>query len=192
MAVTISNDTPVALSENWGVSFNDYTINGKQVDFQDLMVWVSEKRAVAVEGEVTPLTGRISIRNKNLDRAGSLLAVFTKAQSMFKNDDSGDTTTSVSGITSDQYAIVREAWYRSTGQMQDNITDGWVNTSWKKSSVEGMVQALKSMIDGWNNLAQKDMNRLQSLVDRRDESYSTATNLMNAISDTRSNLIRNL
>ncbi|MBO7654655.1 MAG: hypothetical protein J6U40_07005 [Kiritimatiellae bacterium] len=187
MAVTISNDTPVALSENWGVSFNDYTINGKQVDFQDLMVWVSEKRAVAVEGEVTPLTGRISIRNKNLDRAGSLLAVFTKAQSMFKNDDSGDTTTSVSGITSDQYAIVREAWYRRTGQMQDNITDGWVNTSWKKSSVEGMVQALKSMIDGWNNLAQKDMNRLQSLVDRRDESYSTATNLMNAISDTRSN-----
>ena len=36
------------------------------------------------------------------------------------------------------------------------------------------------------------MSRLQSLVDRRDESYSTATNLMTAISDTRSNLIRNL
>ena len=36
------------------------------------------------------------------------------------------------------------------------------------------------------------MSRLQSLVDRRDESYSTATNLMTNISDTRSNLIRNL
>ena len=36
------------------------------------------------------------------------------------------------------------------------------------------------------------MSRLQSLVDRRDESYSTATNMMTAISDTRSNLIRNL
>ena len=48
------------------------------------------------------------------------------------------------------------------------------------------------MIDGMNNEAQKDMSRLQSLVDRRDESYSTATNLMNAVSDTRSNLIRNL
>jgi hypothetical protein len=36
------------------------------------------------------------------------------------------------------------------------------------------------------------MSRLQSLVDRRDESYSTATNLMTHVSDTRSNLIRNL
>ena len=55
-----------------------------------------------------------------------------------------------------------------------------------------MVSMLKSMIDGRNNESQLDMNRLQSLVDRRDESFSTATNLMSAISDTRSNLIRNL
>jgi hypothetical protein len=42
------------------------------------------------------------------------------------------------------------------------------------------------------NEAQTDMTRLQSLVDRRDESYSTATNLMTSISDTRSNVIRNM
>ena len=48
------------------------------------------------------------------------------------------------------------------------------------------------MIDSRNNEAQTDKTRLQSLVDRRDESYSTATNLMSAVSDTRSNLIRNL
>ena len=51
---------------------------------------------------------------------------------------------------------------------------------------------LKTMIDSRNNESQTDMSRLQSLVDRRDESYSTATNLMSAVSDTRSNLIRNL
>ena len=54
------------------------------------------------------------------------------------------------------------------------------------------VFAVQKKIDGLNNAAQTDMTRLQSLVDRRDESYSTATNLMSAISDTRSNLIRNL
>ena len=42
------------------------------------------------------------------------------------------------------------------------------------------------------NEAQTDMTRPQSLVDRRDESYSTATNLMTSISDTRSNVIRNM
>ena len=51
---------------------------------------------------------------------------------------------------------------------------------------------VKSEIDGLNNKSQTDMSRLQSLVDRRDESYSTATNLMTNVSDTRSNLIRNL
>ena len=51
---------------------------------------------------------------------------------------------------------------------------------------------MKNKIDALNNEGQKDMTRLQSLVDRRDEAFSTASTLMNAVSDTRSNLIRNL
>jgi len=61
-----------------------------------------------------------------------------------------------------------------------------------KYEVEEWIQRVKSKIDALNNESQTDMSRLQSLVDRRDESYSTATNLMTAVSDTRSNLIRNL
>ena len=67
--------------------------------------------------------------------------------------------------------------------LDDNETKKWL---------EYFVQRVKSKIDGLNNESQTDMTRLQSLVDRRDESYSTATNLMTDISDTRSNLIRNL
>ena len=55
-----------------------------------------------------------------------------------------------------------------------------------------MVQRVKSTIDGLNNVAQTDMNRLQSLVDRRDQAYTTATELMTNVSDTRGNLIGNL
>ena len=40
------------------------------------------------------------------------------------------------------------------------------------------------MIAGRNNAAQSDMSRLQSLVDRRDESYSTATWLSSIAKDT--------
>ena len=55
-----------------------------------------------------------------------------------------------------------------------------------------MCEELKSMIDARNNESQKDMKRLESLVDRRDEAFSTATDLMSEISDTRSTLIGNL
>ncbi|MBQ5530848.1 MAG: hypothetical protein IIT98_02450, partial [Kiritimatiellae bacterium] len=68
----------------------------------------------------------------------------------------------------------------------------WDNLKMTKYEVEEWLQKVKSKIDALNNEAQKDMTRLQSLVDRRDEAFSTASDLMSKISDTRSNLIRNL
>ena len=183
---TITNETAVKLSQDWGVSFSDYKIGTEQVDFQDLMVKISENRAVAVESEVTPLTTRIRNRNKELEQLGSLLSIFSKAQADFKSDAGGGDTTTISGITSDMATMCKEACTR-TGNGKSST-----DTSWTKSQIEGMVSMLKSMIDERNNEAQTDMNRLQSLVDRRDESYTTATNLMSAVSDTRSNLISNL
>ena len=75
---TIEKQAPVALSQSWGVSFSDYKVDGKAVDFQDLMIAISEKRAVTVEGEVTPLTTRIKARNASLDKLGSALADLTR------------------------------------------------------------------------------------------------------------------
>ena len=56
---TIEKQDPVALSQNWGVTFSDYKADGKAVDFQDLMIYISANRATTVEGEVAPLTTRI-------------------------------------------------------------------------------------------------------------------------------------
>lgn len=190
---TIERQDPVALSQNWGVSFSDFKVDGEQVDFQDLMIVISEKRATTVEDEVTPLTTRIKRRNTELERLGSLLAIFTKGQANFDSDSNGSSATRIEGITSDQWELLRQAYIkRGGGDPGATWRDDFANSNWTKSSIEGMIQALKSMIDTRNNQAQTDMTRLQSLVDRRDESFSTASNLMSAVSDTRSNLIRNL
>ena len=190
---TIQPQTPVTLSQEWGVSFSDYKVNGKPVDFQDLMIEIGANRAVTVEAEVVPLTTRIKHRNAELDKLGSLLAIFTKTQADFPSDAKGSDKKPVSGITSDQWNLLREA-YVKRGGTDPGFTwnSSWANSEWTKSSVEGMIQALKSMIDGRNNKAQTDMTRLQQLVDRRDESFSTASTLMTSVSDTRGNLIRNL
>lgn len=190
---TIVPQTPVTLSQEWGVSFSDYKVNGKPVDFQDLMIEIGANRAVTVEAEVVPLTTRIKHRNAELDKLGSLLAIFTKTQADFPSDAKGSDKKSVSGITSDQWNLLREAYVKRGGTDPGSTwNSSWANSEWTKSSVEGMIQALKSMIDGRNNKAQTDMTRLQQLVDRRDESFSTASSLMTSVSDTRGNLIRNL
>ena len=177
----------VSVSMDWGASFYDYSIQvkegqqvvTKQVDFQDLMVQVSENRAVAVEGEVNPLTTRIQSRNKDLELLGKALSELTAASATLKSDATGDTASSYT-FSTDVAARVKQL----TGHnLDNNETKKWL---------EYFTQRVKSKIDGLNNESQTDMSRLQSLVDRRDESYSTATNLMSAVSDTRSNLIRNL
>ena len=131
MAVIVPEN--VRLSQSWGLQFGDFYLDGKHTDFQDLMVAISQNRATTVEGEVKPLSTKITNRNKTLEDLGNVLADLTKLQAQ-----------------------------------------------------------LKSKIDALNNEAQKDMTRLESLVNRRDEAFSTASDLMGKIGDTRSNAIRNM
>ena len=90
----ISQDT-VRLSQAWGASFGDYNYvkwDGSvktRFDFQDLLVEISENRAVTVESEVQPLSTRIMNRNRRLDKLGSALADLTKLQSQFDSDAKG-------------------------------------------------------------------------------------------------------
>ena len=198
------------IESRWGVKAGDYnvTLNSKTdtMDFQDLLVKFSKNRAVAVEGEVEPLTVRINQRNKRLDELGEVLSELTKIQTEFESDDTGDrdmhswmsnTTGAVLealGYTPKYYATEDDR-PKDNEDRADFYKAGWAGEncySANKKTIEGMLSRVKSEIDGLNNEAQTDMTRLQSLIDRRDESYSTATNLMTSVSDTRSNVIRNM
>lgn len=178
---TIEKQKPVELSQIWGVDFCDYKVDSKAVDFQDMMIYISANRATTVEGEVTPLTTRIRERNKALEKLGTALADLTKIQADFDSDADGDDRSGIA-ITAD-----------TKDTLKNEIGDlNFSNSKMLKREVEEWIQRVKSKIDGLNNQSQTDMSRLQSLVDRRDESFTTASNLMSAISDTRGNLIRNL
>ncbi len=175
----VSNDldNKNSISSRWGIQANEYLVNGNRIDLQDLMVIVSKNRAVAVEGEVAPQATRIRNRNAELDELGKALADMTAQQAKFDSDKKdGEETKTPSATT---IATLKNYSFAVNG------------TSYTRSTVEGIIQNLKSKIDGLNNEAQLDMSRLQQLVDRRDESYSTASNLMTSISDTRANTIRN-
>jgi DNA repair exonuclease SbcCD ATPase subunit len=198
------------IESRWGVKAGDYnvTLNSKTdtMDFQDLLVKFSKNRAVAVEGEVEPLTVRINQRNKRLDELGEVLSELTKIQAEFESDDKGNQDMD-SWMSNKTGAVLESLGYtpkyyasksdrpNDTDERADFYKAGWAGEnsySANKKTIEGMLSRVKSEIDSLNNAAQTDMTRLQSLIDRRDESYSTATNLMTSVSDTRSNVIRNM
>jgi predicted nucleic acid-binding Zn-ribbon protein len=199
------------IENRWGVKAGDYnvTLNSKTdtMDFQDLLVKFSKNRAVAVEGEVEPLTVRINQRNKRLDELGEVLSELTQKQAEFESDDKGDRDMH-SWMSNKTGAVLESLGYSPKYYAKESDLPGnedradFYKAGWKteaedsysanKKTLEGMLSRVKSEIDSLNNEAQTDMTRLQSLVDRRDESYSTATNLMTSVSDTRSNVIRNM
>ena len=197
-AYDITAERVESIFQQWGLSANDYwyadinKVTGLsttvKADFQDLMIKVGSRRAAVVEGEITPMTIRMRNRNAYLSKLGEVLAVLTKAQAGFTGDDSGSKETTLS-LTEDQYNMLRALKPVEQGNMVWKSGSTYKTT---KANLEGLVQAVKAEMDKENNASQTDMTRLQSLVDRRDDSYSTATNIMSAISDTRSNLIQNL
>ena len=168
---------------SWGISANEYKMDGKQVDFQDLLVNVSKLRAMKVEGEIHPLSTRMRARNTILDQLGDALATLSSAQAAFASEDDGNATTNVTFTVagSKGLSVIGEGSYSPA-----------TTYAVKKKEVERLVQLVKSKIDSCNNQSQTDMTRLQSLVDRRDQSFSAATDLMTSVSDTRSNLISNI
>ena len=170
----------INLSQSWGVEFGDYVYGSKKVDLQDLAVCVAERRATSVEGEVTPLATRIQNRNAKLEDLGNVLADLTKLQSQFPSDAKG----------SDRKGSLQQSSFQILQQIFGSLDFSMLNMT--KYEVEEWLQKVKSKIDALNNEGQKDMTRLQSLVDRRDEAFSTASDLMSEISETRASLIRNM
>jgi uncharacterized coiled-coil DUF342 family protein len=198
------------INARWGVKAGDYNVTvddaASMMDFQDLMVRFSKQRAVAVEGEVEPLSTRMQQRNDRIDELSEALAELTEVQAEFDSDDEGarDSHSWISNKTGEvleslgyvpTYYATEDDRPNDNKKRADFYKAGWRTESqysMNKKTLEGMLSLVKSEIDGLNNESQTDMTRLQSLVDRRDESYSTATDLMTSISDTRSNVIRNM
>lgn len=171
----------ISLSQSWGVQFGDFYLDGEHTDFQDLMVAISQNRATKVEEEVKPLSTKITNRNKTLEDLGNVLADLTKLQAQFDNDSKGDTRKG--SLQPGSYEVLETVFGTPLNFSLLNMT---------KAEVEEWLQKVKSKIDALNNEAQKDMTRLESLVNRRDEAFSTASDLMSKIGDTRSNAIRNM
>ena len=166
--------------ERWGITVNDYAYNSKQVDFQDLLVRISEKRASTVEAEITPVSNRVKTRNKELESLGKALSKLSEYSGAF--DTSATNPKATCTWSADEIA----------GMALIGVTISAGSHEYSKSTIDEWTQLVKTQIDKRNNESSNDMTRLQSLVDKRDESYSTATSLMQAIGDTRANAIKNM
>ena len=176
----------------WGCRVNDYQIeeNGvvTAIDFETLVVRLSTSRAATIEGEIDPVSQIVQKRNEYLERLGNALAELSKAQASFDADAKGTDSTGESvKFSDDTVKVVNEL-------ASDRALFTGTSGSYKitKMNCEEAVQLIKTKMDKLNNDSQNDMTRLQSLVDKRDESFTNASSMMQSISDCRSSAIKNM
>lgn len=175
-------------AETWGVRVYDYSYLNEHVDLQDMLIAITQKRALSIEDEVKPLEEIITRRNTRLERFGIVLQKLTELQASYTGSSVAGQQVSLNGVLSMDFSV--DDFWKIMAEL--GVNGSGMTLSLSKAECEGTVARCKNEIDAMNNAAQKDMTRLQSVVDRRDESYSTATTLMTSVSDTRSSLIRNL
>ena len=176
--VEVAKDTFNTL---WGVTVYDYTYAGEVSDFETLLVRISANRASLIESEIEPVTTIVTRRNTQLEALGRALSELSRAQASFTEDSKPESTQP----TSQDTAKLVNDLAKPTKVIND---DGTVT----KANCEMAIQLVKTRMDKLNNDSQGDMTRLQSLVNKRDDSFNTASSLSKSVSDTRGNSIKNM
>lgn len=161
----------------WGVTVNDYMVNGLPLDFGSAVVALATRRATTIERELMPLTTMMMVRNRKLKKLGDALGDLTRLQVSFKAENPGSEV-SGSAVSNETYKIINNI---KTGLFVSK-SDGQHMT---KANVEQAIQLVKSEIDKLNNEMQTDTTRVQSYVQKRDESFSMASTILTSAKDTR-------
>ena len=185
--IELDEFAPNTFRRLWGVQICDYVVDGAKADFETLVVRYAMKRATTIESEVDPVSKIVNKRNAELSELGLLLSELSRIQA----DLSGEEHAASETVTlKDNYAET----LRKLGTPADPAPIGGSPGAYtiSKSGVEKAIQMVKTRMDKLNNESSRDMSRLQSLVDKRDESFSNASTLMQSVSGTRDNSIRNM
>ena len=187
----------------WGVTPAEYMFAAagtSQVDFQDLMVSVTERQALAIEKEVKPETVRVQKRTKRLKVCGDGMSELTKFKFKTESDEPNPPSEDECWISVATVNLVNELAGRKlidqtaqkdkkdTQNPRDVVGDEKVRL--RKDVVDSANQYIRTESDRLNNVQQLAMSRLETLVQGRDQNFSTAATLMNHVSETRGSTIR--
>jgi len=184
-----------SIISNQKVYYSDYysVSSSSPKELSTLIQLVTLKRANMIEAEIKPLYQSINQRNTYLKELGEglSLASAVQADAQAQNDGKG-------GEIKNDDRIVEAAKILRKYYDWDDTNDGVLGyhgdsaKKWTLGECAQAVQMYKSEIDVMNNANSQDMNRMQSIVDMRDQAYSLASDMTSSFGDARSSVIRNI
>lgn len=176
------NSQPMEGVAPFGIQINNYFINGEEFDYSNVIFQTALFHAASFERESIALTAMVRQRMKKIDDLGAVLSVLNEAYAQLpvkkqKSDDEvGNDKLSGAHTTAGIYGYDIHAWdnkiYRRDCQhAQNDIQYG---------------------IDKEDNDLRQDMLSLESILQKRDNAFSTASKLMKKVLNSSKSIISNM
>ena len=177
--------TPTGLDLTvYGQSQVSYTVGGEaDRSWTDAVLKTAYRRAISMETEAGAVGEATRCRTRKLEELGTALAAIAEAVAKL-SDEKWDSGKTVGGLKAARDVLEK---YGIDGY-KDIPASGEVN----KQQAATVQSKAKLAIDVENNALQQDSSTLQSLVSKRDSSYSQLGKLMNKFLKSRKTIIGNI
>lgn len=184
MAEIIANTIPGL--NVYGLQQVEYTVDGlKDADFGTALSIAALQHADTIEEESSAFSSMVRLRMRQLEELGEALSIISEAISSLPTD----------GAATDDPSHADPALWTA-----DAILKKYDLPSLNVDPEEGTVtreslmkrkNELQHRIDTEDNTLQQDMLALQSLVSKRDESFSNASKMLSKVNNTSQTIIGN-
>lgn len=188
-----ANDIP-GLSV-YGLQQVNYTVDGKEgLDFGTAAAIASLQQTESVEHASAAYSEMVRLRMRKLEDLSLALSIIAKAIASLPAKGGGSDDLSHSDIElKTAEALLKKHEISSLDLVIETDKNG-NETSWQVSREAALMRKneVQYILDTEDNTLQQDMIALQSLVSKRDNSFSTAAKLLNKINGTAQTIIGNV
>ena len=166
---------------------------------------MQSNRANLLEAQLKDQIAGVQAKNDQISKLNQALGQLNKVAAMFPSDAKADARIdSVKGMNANNWEAphtannaLKTAGLTPFSTTNAHTTDGQVYAGGiggetTKGQLDGQIQQIKSQIDSMSNSQQMDMLRLQSLSNKRNESFEIMTNFIKKMQDSRSAILGNL
>ena len=166
--------------------------SNSNIDIEMFMMQISAERANNLESQMKDQVNEVKARQ---DAIGKLTKFLNDLSGAIKGKKDGDDIKMNDlGLTTKYDPDCKDGWSALLEKFGCTYKSGQITSDGhaKKETIEGWMEQLKGGIDALNSQGQLDMIRLQSIMNKRNESFEQMTNMMQKFNKARESIVGNL
>jgi prefoldin subunit 5 len=183
-------------------------IDLSSMDIETALMMVQTERTKLLDAQLQTQISEVQARNKQIGKLNDAMNSLNALAGLFKSGKDGNTMMKDGGIpdwnkagseNDIRYNQMRDAMFSAmeaagmdlnTDKYKLQIDGGISKVT--KGSIDTAIQAIKNQVDAMSNTQQMDMQRLQSMSNKRNEAFDVMTNFVKKMQDSRSAIIGNM